>query len=109
MANQIKVKNETIHIGDTIKVAYKFKEGEKLKEQIFRGILIAIKGSHNNRMITVRKMTKSGVGVERIFPVDSPFLSSVAVVKKGNVRRAKLYFIRHIPESVIRQRVYRHQ
>lgn len=106
MANHIKVNDKTINVGDLVKIDYRFKEGEKLKEQIFRGILIAIKGSSKNRMITVRKISRSGIGVERIFSMNSPFLANISVVKKGNARKAKLYYIRKKSESEIRQRLY---
>jgi large subunit ribosomal protein L19 len=107
MANSLTIKDTTINVGDLIKVYYKFKEGDKLREQVFRGILIAIKGIGNNKMITVRKWTKEKIGVERIFPVHSPYLNKIQLVKKGKVRRAKIYFIRNMSEGEIRRRIFK--
>ncbi len=104
MANSLTVKDKTIHVGDMLKIYYKFKEKDKLKQQIFSGILIAIKGSGLNKMFTVRKGTKDKVGVERIFPMNSPYIDKIVIVKKGKVRRAKLYFIRNLSEGELRQR-----
>ncbi|MBL7059349.1 50S ribosomal protein L19 [Candidatus Pacearchaeota archaeon] len=80
--------------GYTVKVYQKIKEGEKQRIQIFEGLIIAIKhGKGINATITVRKVT-SGIGVERILPIHAPFIEKIEVVKKGKVRRAKLYYIR---------------
>ena len=80
-------------IGDTIRVAVRIKEGGKERLQNFEGAVIATKGTGQEKTITVRKLT-SGVAVERIFPVESPNVASVQVVKRGRVRRAKLYYLR---------------
>lgn len=80
--------------GDTIKVFYKFKEGEKTRVQPFEGIVIAKKGAGVSRTFTVRKIASAGVGVERIFPLHSPKIEKIEVVKKGKARRAKLYYLR---------------
>ncbi len=105
MANAVTVKDTILGIGDTIKVHYLFKEGGKEKRQIFEGILMAISGMDDNKMFTVRKVTKSKVGVERIFPVNSPFIEKVETTKKGSVRRAKIYFIRDMSDKLIRERL----
>jgi large subunit ribosomal protein L19 len=108
MANVISFKDKKFGIGDTIEISYKIKEGDKERIQLFKGILIKIKGdSDNNRMITVRKTSKSGIGVERIIPMISPNLVGIELLKKGSVRRAKLYFIRGLTDSEIRYRIYR--
>lgn len=107
MANRVTIKETTISVGDMIKIHYQFREGEKIKTQIFRGILMAIRGSGKNRMITVRKQSKAKIGVERIFSVNSPFLKKVELIKKGRVRRAKIYFIREMSESEIRRRIFK--
>ncbi|PJE70268.1 50S ribosomal protein L19 [Candidatus Shapirobacteria bacterium CG10_big_fil_rev_8_21_14_0_10_48_15] len=94
MANQIKIKETPVHIGDTVTIQQKIQEGAKARLQNFEGILIAIKGRGENKMFTVRKIAVGGIGVERIWPVNSPWISQVTVQKKGNVRRAKLYYLR---------------
>lgn len=80
--------------GDTIKVHQKIKEGNKERIQIFEGIVIARKhGKGINATITVRKVV-DGVGVERIFPIHSPSIAKIEVVRSGKIRRSKLYFLR---------------
>lgn len=96
------------HVGDTISVHYKLIEKEKIagktkrevheetreRTQIFAGVVIAIKGSGVNTMFTVRKIAAGGIGVERIFPLVSPWIKKIEVKKRGQVRRAKLYYLR---------------
>ena len=79
--------------GDTVVVKYKIKEGNKERTQAYKGVVIQIKGSGKNKTFTVRKIS-DGIGVERVFPITSPNLESIAVSKKGKVRRAKLYYLR---------------
>ena len=79
--------------GDQITVGYRIKEGNKERIQEFRGDVICIHGSGDKKRFTVRKMS-GNVGVERIFPMDSPAIESVVVNKVGRVRRAKLYYLR---------------
>lgn len=79
--------------GDTITVAYKIVEGTKERIQLYRGMVIKIVGEGNKKRFTVRKMSGT-VGVERIFPMDSPAIDSITVNKVGKVRRAKLYYLR---------------
>ncbi|MDL2278538.1 50S ribosomal protein L19 [Parabacteroides sp. OttesenSCG-928-G07] len=88
-------KNEHPHFksGDTITVAYRIKEGNKERIQQYRGVVIRISGHGDKRRFTVRKMSEN-IGVERIFPMDSPFIDSITVNKVGKVRRAKLYYLR---------------
>lgn len=80
-------------IGDTVKVFFKIIEGTTERVQIFEGLVIAIKNSGIRKTVTVRKMSY-GVGVERVFPVHSPRIEKIDVVRRGRVRRAKLYYIR---------------
>jgi large subunit ribosomal protein L19 len=101
-------KEATIRAGDTIRVHYKLIEKEKVagktkrevkeetreRTQIFEGIVIAIKGGGANIMVTVRHIGASAVGVERIFPLISPWIKKIEVKKRGDVRRAKLYYLR---------------
>ena len=79
--------------GDTITVDYRIKEGNKERIQQYRGVVIRISGNGNKKRFTVRKMSDN-VGVERIFPMDSPFIESIVVNKFGKVRRSKLYYLR---------------
>jgi len=80
-------------IGHTVRVHAKVVEGEKERIQVYEGAVIARKGSLNTEMFTVRKVSY-GVGVERIFPVHSPIVTKIDVVRQGKVRRAKLYYLR---------------
>ena len=79
--------------GDTITVAYKIIEGTKERIQMYRGVVIRISGHGNEKRFTVRKMSGT-VGVERIFPMNSPAIDSITVNKRGRVRRDKLYYLR---------------
>ena len=87
-------KHPEFKAGDTITVSYKIKEGDKERTQIFEGLVIARKhGKGINASFTVRKVA-SGVGVEKVYPLHTPFIEKIEVVKSSKVRRAKLYFIR---------------
>lgn len=79
--------------GDTVTVNYKIKEGDKERIQQFTGVVIQIHGDGNVKTFTVRKIS-NGVGVERIFPLYSPFIEFISVDKRGEVRRAKLFYLR---------------
>ena len=79
--------------GDTVTVSYKIKEGNKERIQEYRGVVIQVKGEGHTATFTVRKMSGT-IGVERIFPFASPFLDSIEVNKLGNVRRARIYYLR---------------
>ena len=79
--------------GDTITVAYRIKEGNKERIQMYRGVVIRISGEGVQKRFTVRKMSDN-IGVERIFPLESPFIEKITVNKYGKVRRAKLYYLR---------------
>lgn len=79
--------------GDTVTVAYRITEGNKERVQQYRGVVIKISGHQEKKRFTVRKMSDA-IGVERIFPLDSPFIDSITVNKVGKVRRAKLYYLR---------------
>ena len=79
--------------GDTVTVAYRIVEGNKERVQLYRGVVIKIAGHGDKKRFTVRKMSGT-VGVERIFPIESPAIDSIEVNKVGKVRRAKLYYLR---------------
>lgn len=79
--------------GDTLRVNVRVREGDKERTQAFEGVCIGRRGAGMNETFTVRKVS-SGIGVERIFPVHSPSLESIAVTRRGRVRRAKLYYLR---------------
>jgi large subunit ribosomal protein L19 len=81
--------------GDTVTVAYRIREGNKERIQQYRGVVIKIAGHSDQRRFTVRKMSDN-VGVERIFPLNSPFIDSITLNKVGRVRRAKLYYVRKL-------------
>ena len=89
--------------GDTVRVNVRVKEGEKERLQAFEGVVIARRGSGVSATFTVRKIS-NGVGVERIFPVHSPMLGDVTVVRRGLVRRAKLYYLRNVTGKAARIR-----
>lgn len=98
----------TFHVGDSIRVHYKLIEHEKVagktkrevkeetheRTQVFEGIVIGIKGSGQNSMFTVRKIGAGAIGIERIFPLLSPWIKRIEVKRRGDVRRAKLYYLR---------------
>lgn len=97
MANQIKWQDKIeFGVGDTLKVSLAVKEGEKTRSQVFQGIVIAIRGTGEGKNFIIRKIAAGGVGVERILPISSPIINGVEVVKRGKVRRAKLYYLRNL-------------
>jgi large subunit ribosomal protein L19 len=79
--------------GDTIQVHYLIKEGDKERIQVFEGTVMRIRGEDLNKTFTVRKISH-GVGVERTFPYHSPWIANIEIVRKGKVRRARLYYLR---------------
>jgi large subunit ribosomal protein L19 len=89
--------------GDTLRVNVRVREGDKERLQAFEGVCIARRGSGVSETFTVRKIS-NGVGVERIFPVHSPMIGDLAVVRRGRVRRAKLYYLRNLTGKATRIR-----
>src|SRR6476661_1075282 len=87
--------------GDTLRVNVRVREGDKERVQAFEGVCLGRRGSGVSETFTVRKIS-SGIGVERIFPVHSPMLADVTVVRRGRVRRAKLYYLRHLTGKATR-------
>ncbi|MGH7578354.1 MAG: 50S ribosomal protein L19 [Longimicrobiales bacterium] len=89
--------------GDTLRVNVRVVEGEKHRIQVFEGVCIARKGGGVSETFTVRKVS-SGIGVERVFPLHSPSIESIQVVRRGRVRRAKLYYLRELRGKAARIR-----
>jgi large subunit ribosomal protein L19 len=89
----IKEANPAIKVGDVVKVHVKIREGERERIQVFEGTIIARKGAGVSETFTVRRVSY-GVGVERVFPVNSPNVAKVETVRRGRVRRSKLYYLR---------------
>ena len=108
-AKQMKENAENFSIGDTVRVSFKIGEGTTERIQVFEGIVIAKNNTGIRRSFVVRKISY-GVGVERIFPLHSPRIEKIEVVRRGRVRRAKLYYLRSrvgkaakVPELLIRK------
>jgi large subunit ribosomal protein L19 len=93
--------------GDTITVYYKIKEGNKERIQQFRGVVIQRRGNGHTETFTVRKMS-GNIGVERIFPIDSPFIENIEINKRGKVRRARIFYLRGLrgKKARIREKKY---
>ena len=91
--DSLKAEKPAFSVGDTVRVDVKIREGERERIQAFEGTVIAINGSGVTETFTVRRVSY-GVGVERVFPVNSPNVADVKVVRYGKVRRAKLYYLR---------------
>ncbi len=89
--------------GDTVRVLYKVREGAKERVQVFEGVCIGRRGSGTGETFTVRKIS-GGVGVERVFPLHAPTVGGVEVVRRGRVRRAKLYYLRGLRGKAARIR-----
>ena len=81
--------------GDTVTVAYRIVEGTKERIQLYRGVVLKINGDGDDKRFTVRKMSDN-IGVERIFPMNSPFIESITVNSEGKVRRSKIYYLRKL-------------
>ena len=101
VADQIKTDMPDFKAGDRVRVHVRVIEGEKERIQPYEGDVIAVKGGGMSKTFTVRKMS-SGVGVERIFPLNSPKIAKVEIVREGKVRRAKLYYLRKLSGKAAR-------
>jgi len=104
--SQMKKDVSSFRPGDTVKVHVKIKEGEKERIQVFEGTVIGLRRARNHSSFTVRKIS-FGQGVERIFPLHSPIVDKVEVVRSGRVRRAKLYYLRKLRGKAARLRSVR--
>ncbi len=100
---QVRKEAPTFAPGDTVRVYVRIKEGEKERLQAFEGVVIARKHGGLRETFTVRKVS-FGIGVERIFPIHSPVIEKIDVVKRGRVRRAKLYYLRNLRGKAARVR-----
>ncbi len=94
-AGEMKKEPPVVRPGDTVKVHMRIVEGEKERIQIIEGVVIRVKGGGARKTITVRKIS-FGIGVERIFPIHSPRVEKVEIIKRSKVRRAKLYYLRDL-------------
>ena len=100
---QIEGKNiPDFRAGDTVRVAVRIKEGDKERVQNFEGVCISLRGQGTGRMFTVRKIGANSVGVERIFPLYSDSIEGIEVVRRGRVRRAKLFYLRNLKGKAAR-------
>ncbi|MEK7521646.1 MAG: 50S ribosomal protein L19 [Patescibacteria group bacterium] len=98
MALQIIHKDNIFNVGDAVRIHQRVTEtgpkGDRVRIQFFEGLVIATRGHGDNKSFTVRRIGAGGIGIERIFPLNSPLIEKVDVVSKGRVRRAKLYYLR---------------
>ncbi|MDP8229143.1 MAG: 50S ribosomal protein L19 [Candidatus Electryoneaceae bacterium] len=101
---QINEKMPQLKPGDMVDVHYRVVEGEKERIQIFTGTVISIRGGDTDASFMVRKIASGGIGVERIFPWNSPFISKVEIIRHSFVRRAKLYYLRGLRGKAARLR-----
>lgn len=101
LPDQIRTDIPNFNSGDHIRVHVRVIEGDKERIQTFEGDVISIRGAGLNKSFTVRKVS-SGVGVERIFPINSPKIAKIELLKEGNVRRAKLYYLRNLSGKAAR-------
>lgn len=101
LPDQVRGDIPKFNAGDHIRVHVRVVEGDKERIQTFEGDVISIRGTGLNKSFTVRKVS-SGVGVERIFPINSPKIAKIELLKEGNVRRAKLYYLRNLSGKAAR-------
>lgn len=92
-ATQLRAEVPVFHVGDTVRVHAKIKEGTRERIQIFEGIVLKRQGGSSRETFTVRK-NSNGIGVEKTWPLHSPFVEKIEVIRRGKVRRAKLYYLR---------------
>jgi large subunit ribosomal protein L19 len=102
-ATQMKTDLPKLHPGDTVNVHVRVIEGDKERVQQFQGVVMGKRGEGLRATFTVRKIS-NGVGVERIFPIHSPRIAKIEIMKEGNVRRAKMYYLRSLASKQVRQK-----
>ncbi|WP_345992478.1 50S ribosomal protein L19 [Sulfurimonas sp. HSL-1716] len=88
--------------GDTVRLAVTIKEGDKTRVQNYEGVCIAIRGEGTGKTVTVRKIGANGVGIERVFPIYTDSINEITVVRRGRVRRAKLFYLRDLAGKAAR-------
>ncbi|MDT8370089.1 MAG: 50S ribosomal protein L19 [Longimicrobiales bacterium] len=103
VADQLRADIPEFSPGDTVRVNYRIREGNKERIQVFEGVCLGRRGGGINETFTVRKIS-SGIGVERVFPLHAPTVEGVEVVRRGRVRRAKLYYLRNLRGKAARIR-----
>ncbi|OQY64621.1 hypothetical protein B6D29_04900 [Microgenomates bacterium UTCPR1] len=107
MANFLKYKEKQFRVGDTLSVHYKIKDGDRERVQLFKGILIKVRGeTPETKMFTVRRVTKEGKGIERIIPVMSRNISDIVLIKKTTYTKAKAYFLQGLSDQELRKKLY---
>lgn len=107
MSRSFKFNENIFAVGDTIEVIYKITEGEKERKQKFAGILLGVNGSpEENRMFTVRKISKSGIGVEKILPLLSKNIIDIKVIKASTNKRSKAFYIRKLSQQSVKAKMY---
>lgn len=108
MALNAIIKDTLFSVGDTVRVNQKIEEGDKSRNQVFEGLVIGIKGRGESKSFTVRRIGAQNVGIERIYQLGSPTISSIEVVRKGRsgVRRAKLYYTRELKSKKALEEIY---
>ncbi len=94
MSQYLTFQDQTIAVGDSIAIHQKIKEGNKIRTQVFEGLVIAIKGREAGRSLTVRKIGAGAIGVEKILPLHLPTIEKIVVKRHGQIKRAKLYYLR---------------
>src|SRR5260221_141084 len=94
MSQYFQYQDQTIAVGDTVRIHQRIVEEKKTRVQIFEGVVIAIRGKENGRSFVVRKIGAGSIGIEKIFPIHLPSIEKIELKRKGQVRRSKLYFLR---------------
>ncbi len=94
MSQHFQYNDQTISVGDTVRIHQRIVEEKKSRVQIFEGVIIAIRGRENGKSFVVRKIGTGGIGIEKIFPVHLPSIEKIEVKRQGQVRRSKLYYLR---------------